>query len=122
MARVWFSMTSIGWNRCWSAAIWLAMCGSGAWNVAMSVAVPKPAWAGGGLLVAAAAPMTVAATATVISARTSSCCRHSRRNSRHAQRVTARRAGTPPFLVPAEGAGAAGLSRSAVLIATAPGW
>ena len=32
---------------CCSAAIWLARCGSGAWNVAMSVAVPKPALAGG---------------------------------------------------------------------------
>jgi len=121
MATVWFSMTSVGWNRCWSAAIWLARCGSGVWNVAMSRAVPKPAFFGGGLFVAAAAPMMVAATATVISARTSSCCRHSRRNRRHAQRVTARRAGMPPFLAPLVGGGAAGRSRNAVLIASVRG-
>jgi hypothetical protein len=71
------------------------------WNVAMSWAVPKPAPAGGGVLVATAAPTTVAASATTISARTSVCCRHSRRNIRHAHRITARRAGTPPFPAPA---------------------
>ena len=63
----------------------------------MSVAVPKPAPAGGGVLVATAEPTKVAATATVISARISSCWRHSRRSSRQAQRTTARRAGTPPL-------------------------
>ena len=63
----------------------------------MSCAVPKPAPAGGGVLVATAAPMTVAASATTMSARTSVCWRHSRRNIRHDQRITARRAGTPPF-------------------------
>ena len=67
----------------------------------MSVAVPKPAPAGGGVLVATAEPTKVAATATVISARISSCWRHSRRSSRQAQRMTARRAGTPPLLATA---------------------
>src|SRR5262249_35348348 len=83
-------------------------------------AVPNPAPFGGGVFVATAAPMMAAATATVISARTSSCCRHSRRNMRHAQRVTARRAGTPPFPVPAVGAGPAGLPRSAVPLLSLP--
>ena len=39
----------------------------------------------------------MAPTATVISARMRSCCRHSRRSSRSAQRMTARRAGAPPL-------------------------
>ena len=82
----------------------------------MSCAVPKPAPAGGGVLVATAAPTTVAASATTMSARTSVCWRHSRRNIRHDQRITARRAGTPPFEVPAE----AGRSRSAVLTGLIP--
>jgi hypothetical protein len=37
-----------------------------------------------------------AATATARSASTRTCCRHSRRNRRTAQRITARRAATPP--------------------------
>ena len=82
----------------------------------MSCAVPKPAPAGAGVPVATAAPTTVAASAIVMSARTSSCWRHSRRNMRHDQRITARRAGTPPFRVPAW----AGRSSSVALIAPAP--
>ncbi len=108
----WFSITSRRPKRRCSAAIWLACCGPPLAKVAMSWAVPKPAPAGGGVSVATAAPMTVAASATTMSARTSSCWRHSRRNIRHAQRITARRAGTPPFEAPAW----AGRSRSAVLI------
>ena len=61
----------------------------------MSVAVPKPLLAGTSLSMATAAPTTVAATATMIKDSTSSCWRHSRRNRRHAQRLTARRAGAP---------------------------
>ena len=82
----------------------------------MSCAVPKPAPAGGGVLVATAAPTTVAASATTMRASTSSCWRHSRRNIRHAQRITARRAGTPPLEASAE----AGRSRNAVLIGLVP--
>ena len=37
-----------------------------------------------------------AATVTLSSTSTTICCRHSRRNMRHAQRVTARRPATPP--------------------------
>ena len=64
---------------------------------AASCAVPSTPATGAGVLVATAEATTVAATATVISARISSCCRHSRRSSRIPQRMTARRAGTPPF-------------------------
>ena len=73
MATAWFSITSTRPNRCRSAAIWLARCGSGAWNEARSLAVPKPALAGGGVLVATAAPMKVAATATTMRDSTRSC-------------------------------------------------
>ena len=117
MATVWFSITLTLPNRCCSAAIWLARCGSGAWNVAMSVAVPKPALAAGGVSWATAEPTTMAATATTISPSTSSCWRHSRRNIRHAQRITARRAGTPPLAAPE----VAGRSSSTVLTGSAPG-
>ena len=48
-----------------------------------------------------------AATATVRSVTTRSCWRHSRRNSATAQRVTARRAATPPFRGPASADGCA---------------
>ena len=82
----------------------------------MSCAVPKPAPAGGGVLVATAAPTTVAASATTMSASTSVCWRHSRRNIRQDQRITARRAGTPPLAAPAS----TGRSRSAVLIGLIP--
>ena len=129
-ATISFSITSTRPKRCSSAAIWLARwlpgfwppgCGlpgfgPAGWNVARSWAVPKPAPAGGGVLVATAAPTTVAASATTISARTSVCCRHSRRNIRHAQRITARRAGTPPFPAPA----CTLWSSSGVLIVPAP--
>ena len=50
----------------------------------------------GAALYATAAPKMAAATETVISPRIRSCWRHSRRNSRHAQRTTARRAAMPP--------------------------
>ena len=117
MATFWFSITSTVPNRCCSAAIWPFRCGSGAWNVAMSVAVPNPALAAGGVSWATAEPTTMAATATTISPSTSNCWRHSRRNMRHAQRITARRAGTPPLPVPA----GAGRSSSPVLTGSAPG-
>jgi hypothetical protein len=58
------------------------------------------------------APPIVAATATVSRPSASSCWRHLRRNSRRAQRMTARRAGTPPWPVPAQ-AGPAGYRRGA---------
>ena len=69
----------------------------------MSWAVPKPAFAGRGVLVATAEPMTVAVTATTISARTRTCWRHSRRNRRHAQWITARRDGERPGIDGAAG-------------------
>ena len=72
----------------------------------MELAVPKvgsaPNW---DTLETTAKPMVVAATATVSSASTNICRRHSRRNSRQAQRTTARRAGAPPS--PVAGAGPA---------------
>ncbi len=68
-----FSITSTRPKRCRNAAIWLARWGSGAWYVAWSWAVPKPALAAGGVVVATAAPTMVAATATVTSPRISSC-------------------------------------------------
>ena len=111
----WFSITSTRPNRWVNAAILAVTCGLSEENVAMSVAVPKPAPAGGGVLVATAEPTKVAATATVISARISSCWRHSRRSSRQAHRMTARRAGTPPLLPPAS----AGRSPTVTLIAAA---
>ena len=51
----------------------------------------------GAVLYSAAVPPLATATASVSSTSTSSCWRHSRRNSRHAQRTTARRAATPPL-------------------------
>ena len=110
-----FSITSTRPNRWASAAISAVTCGLREPNVAMSVAVPKPAPGGGGVLVATADPTKVAATATVISARISSCWRHSRRSSRQAQRMTARRAGTPPLRPPR----ARGRSRTVTLTAAA---
>src|SRR5262252_4361232 len=83
------------------------------------LAVPNVAAASvGGVLLATAAPRTVPATATVISDSTSSCWRHSRRNSRHAQRIIARLAGAPP-LAPAGRAGA-WLSRTDVVTGFPP--
>ena len=110
--NVWFSITSTLPNRCRSAAIWLASCGPEEENVATSWAVPKPAVAGTCVSVATAAPTKVAATATMISARISSCWRHSRRSSRQAHLITARRAARPPLAAtPRE----AGRSHSAML-------
>ncbi len=118
----WFSITSVRPKRCCSEAISVARCGSLPPKVARSWAVPNSPLGRPWELVATAAPTKVAATATVIRASTSSCWRHSRRNSRQAQRITARRAGTPPSRVPAPvGSEPAGRSRSAVLMASAPG-
>jgi hypothetical protein len=108
MGSTWFSISSTWPKRCRSAATLAARCGSGAWKLARSDALPKVALSGGGVLMDTAAPRIVAATAAVISASTSSCWRHSRRNSRHAQRITARRAGAPPLSARAR----AGMGRS----------
>ena len=91
-----FSITLTRPKRCARAAICADRWGPGP-SVAMSAAVPKPAPGAGGVLVATAEPTKVAATATVIRARISNCWRHSWRSSRQAQRMTARRAGTPPL-------------------------
>src|SRR5215470_20391216 len=83
------------------------------------LAVPKVAAAGdAGVLLATAAPRTVPATATVISDSTSNCWRHSRRNSRHAHRITARRAGVPPSTP--TGRAEAGRSRTDVVTGFPP--
>ena len=77
-----------------------ARCGSVPGTVSWALAVPNVAAGDDGVFAATATPRTVTATATASSATTSTCCRHSRRNSRHAQRITARRATTPPWPAP----------------------
>jgi hypothetical protein len=61
-------------------------------------------------------PTVVAATATSSRASTINCWRHSRRNSRQAQRATARRAGIPPWRLPSTNGGCS----TATLIALPP--
>jgi hypothetical protein len=80
-------------------------------TVTMWSAVPN-IQASFGALPAMASPMVVAATASSSSVSTTACWRHSRRNSRQAQRTTARRAGIPPLPVPR----ASGRSCTATLI------
>ena len=87
-----------------------AICAGDPENVAASWAVPSTLAGLAGVVVATAEAMNVAATATVMSAKMRVCCRHSRRSSLMAQRITARRAGTPPSL----GRFSTGLSRVAV--------
>src|SRR5262249_6885781 len=117
VARFWFSITSTGPNRRRIAAISAARCGWLPGIMARWLAVPNVAAARvGGVLLATAAPRTVPATATVISDSTSNCWRHSRRNSRHAQRITACRAGAPPSAGRAE----AGRSRTDVVTGFPP--
>jgi hypothetical protein len=95
--KVSFSIVSTWPNRRVSTPISAVTSGAREENVARSVAVPKSAPGGGGALVATADPTKVAATAAAISARISSCCFHSWRRRRHAHRMTALRAGTPPL-------------------------
>jgi hypothetical protein len=74
--------------------------------------VPNVAWVDSPQVLAATEVATImAATATVSMAMMSSCWRHSRRNSRTAQRITARRATMP---LPASAVRSGG-SRRAVL-------
>src|SRR5262249_58796859 len=85
--------------------------GGGAWGARKGGRGGAAEWGG------AARGRAAAATVGVSSAGTRIGCRHSRRNSRHAHRATARRAGTPPLAGP----GRTGRSRSAAVIAAGPG-
>ena len=81
-----------------AASVACSVSGSGSSKMKKWLAVPNSALPGtGARLYAAVANPTAAATATVSSASTRTCWRHSRRNSRHAHRTTARRAATPPW-------------------------
>ena len=93
----WVSITSVGPKCCCTAAMSAANLAGDPENTAASCAVPSTPDGLAGVVVATAAPMKVAATAAVIRAKISSCCRHSCRSRRTAQRMTARRAGSPPL-------------------------
>ena len=92
-----FSITSTLPQRLSRFLIWALTIAGEPENEAASCAVPSTPATGAGVSVATVEATTVAPTATVISAMISSCCRHSRRSSRMAQWMTARRAATPPF-------------------------
>src|SRR5215469_4946980 len=81
----------------WAAAAMPAACRVGEPEMtSMWFADPNWALGDGGASDANAIAKVAAATESVRSPITASCCRHSRRNSRQAQRTTARRAGAPP--------------------------
>src|SRR6266704_3357436 len=111
-----FPITSMVPKPCLMAAMSAARRGSVPGRVTRWLAVPNVAAFGDdGVLVATAAPRIVAETATASSASTSNCWRHSRRNSRHAQRTTAWRAGTPPCPAPTSAGRWRGRTRSLAL-------
>src|SRR5215469_222624 len=82
----------------------------------MWFAVPNCALGDVGASALNAIPKVAAPTESDSKPITASCCRHSRRNSRQAQRTTARRAGAPPDRRLA----ATGLGRTEVLTAGGP--
>ena len=89
-------MTSAGPYRLLIPAMSVSRCGSVPGRVTIVLPVPNTAWVDSPRVLAATEVATImAATATVSMAMMSSCWRHSRRNSRTAQRITARRATMP---------------------------